>query len=424
MTRTLLSAAPTERVGRYPKHTHRINSQPFQVQPFCTFPVLAGETLNNIHFESRVITDPVRNAIIGWKKEYYYFYCKMSILGVQQFKDMFVDPANVDLTATYGAAANALQFYTAKGGINWSQYCYNQIIKHYFRDNGTDHTQYKEASGICYGQIREQTWMDSVTDFVDMPQGANIATATTAGDLDRLQDAFEQLRALGMAPMSYEEWLRTMGIDIDVQQEDKPELIARFTDWQYPSNTVDPATGTPKSAVSWLFRNDERKPKFFKEPGFIVGVTITRPKVYFSGLAGQLAGFMSRAWDWAPNYLDGMPEVTLKNFASDAGPFGDRTVAENAIFVDMRDLLTHGDQWHNVAAFDVGMAGNGAEHLLPLPPADVSSDSWKYPDLTMVKSFFTDFAGTKFYVKEDGYTSLSIKGKQVDYTPAAIGVSI
>ena len=422
--RNLLSAAPTERVGRYPKHTFRINSQPFHIQPFFTAPVLAGETLTNLHFEARAVSDPVLNKIIGWKKEYYFFYCRMSILGVQAFKDMFVDPVNTDLTATYGIAGNTIPFYGAKGGINWTVYGYNKIIDHYFRDLGTSSADYKEGNGICYAQIRENTWMDSMTDSVDMPEGANIAGATDAGDLDRLMDAFEQLRALGMTRMTYEDFLRGYGIAVPEQDEGKPELIARFTDWQYPSNTVTQGTGVVTSALSWVFKNSERKPLFFREPGFIIGVTVTRPKVYFSGLAGQAVGFMSRAWDWAPNYLEDMPEVTLKNFAADAGPLGDRTAAQNSIFVDMRDLLLHGDQWHNVQAFDVGLVGNYADHMLPLPPVDPSAGAWKYPNLAMSKGFFVDAGGTKYYVREDGYVSLSIKGKQVDYTQSSIGVNL
>ena len=65
--RTLLSAPPTDRVGRYPKHTFQIKEMAFMAQPFMIARVLPGETLQSIFFESRVITDPILNAIIGWK---------------------------------------------------------------------------------------------------------------------------------------------------------------------------------------------------------------------------------------------------------------------------------------------------------------------------------------------------------------------
>ena len=95
--RTLNSAPPTERVNRYPKHTFRVNSLPFTAQPFFLARVLPGETLNNLFFESRVITDPIKNSIIGWKKEYFFYYVKISDLGIPEFKEMFVDPNNTHL---------------------------------------------------------------------------------------------------------------------------------------------------------------------------------------------------------------------------------------------------------------------------------------------------------------------------------------
>ena len=61
--RTLLSAPPTDRVGRYPKHTFQVKELAFTAQPFMLARVLPGETLQNIFFEARVITDPILNSL-------------------------------------------------------------------------------------------------------------------------------------------------------------------------------------------------------------------------------------------------------------------------------------------------------------------------------------------------------------------------
>jgi len=114
-----MSAPPTSRVGRYPKHTFQTRELPFTLQPICFARVLPGETLNNIFFESRVVTDPIRNALIGWKKEYYFFYIKATDLGLDEFKQMFVDPTNTDLSVTLGNASNDAVWYTAKGGVDY-----------------------------------------------------------------------------------------------------------------------------------------------------------------------------------------------------------------------------------------------------------------------------------------------------------------
>lgn len=423
MARTLLSAPPTERVGRYPKHTFRINSLPFTAQPFAIARVLPGETLNSLWFESRVVTDPVNSPIIGWKKEYFFFYVKMSDLMLDELKEMFVDPTNTDLASStaYELGANVQRTYAASGAIDWADRCLTRVVDTYFRDEDTvtaDHVTTTTYAGTPIVQIRESTWMDSITDDDDMDdlEGADISSATDAGDLERLMMAYENLKAMGVANMTYEDFLRSYGIAIPNKDESKPEILATFSDFQYPANTIDPSDGTPTSAVSWVFKNGSRDRKFFKEPGFIIGISVTRPKVYFGGLAGSMSGFALRAWDWVPNYMADMPVSSWKQFAADTGPLGDRTSAKASYWIDMRDDLIHGDQFQNVMAWNAGLTVTAAEHMLALPPNDLSDGAWKYPTEAMCKSFFVDSAGTAFYVKQDGYLSLSIKGKQVDYT--------
>lgn len=413
--RTLLSAAPTDRVGRYPKHKFLTREIPFSIQPIMLARVLPGETLQNLHFEARVVTDPIKNPLIGWKKEFYFFYVKATDLMLDAFKDMFVDPTNAEITGQ-DVVGNYRFSYTAKGGIDWTNLSLIRIVETYFRDEGetANSQQYSDSSRVA--QIRDGGFLDSLTDKDDMPEGDAISGATDAGDLDRLMDAYEMLRAMGISNMTYEDWLRSQGIAIPNKDENKPELIARFSDYQYPTNIVEPTTGVPASAVSWLFNNSTKSGQkwFFKEPGFIVGISITRPKVYFGGLAGSMAGFAKRAWDWVPNYMADMPETGLKNFAINTGPLGDRTAGTewDAYWLDMRDDLIHGDQWHNMRAFTPALAVDGTQHMFALPDAN---GNWKYPAEADVKAIFKTPA-TNFYVRQDGYVSLNIKGKQVDYT--------
>lgn len=417
MVRTLMSAPPTERVGRYPKHKFQVLDKPFALTPLMIAPVLPGETMQNLYFESRVITDPILNPIVGWKKEYFFFYVKVTDLLNDTIRDMFIDPTNTDLTATLGVAANDFGHYTAKGSIDYLKRCVDRIAGTYFLDEDEAITRTANGvSGYPIVHIKENSFLDSLTDKDLLPEGAAIASATDMGDLDRLLDAFEHLRAMGVANMTYEDFLRSYGISIPDKDENKPEMLCHFSDFQYPSNTVDPGTGVPSSAVSWVFRNGHRKPKFFKEPGFVVGLTVTRPKVYFSGLAGNAAGFMGRAWDWMPAMLADMPETQLKNFAAATGPLGDTQTDTDAYWLDMRDLLLYGDQFHNVVPFVANTTeptNVGGFNIIALPDNNLN---WKKPTETMIQSFFKDTATPYYYVRQDGYVSLGIKGKQVDFT--------
>lgn len=420
--RTLLSAPPTERVGRYPNHSFQTREIPFTAQPFFIARVLPGETLTNMFFEARAVTDPILNPIIGWKKEYYFFYVRATDLLMDAFKNMFVDPTNAEIAGN-DEAANVPGTYTAKGAIDWTRLCRDRIVETYFRDEGETAASRSFADGSRVVQIRDTKFLDSLTDKDMMPEGDAIASATDMGDLDRLMDAYEMLRAMNLADMTYEDWLKSNGIAIPGKDENRPELLARFHEYTYPSNTIDPATGAPSSAVSWVFKNGERKPKFFKEPGFLMGISVTRPKVYYAGLAGSALGFAQRAWDWVPNYMSAMPETALKNFPVDTGPVGDRDapMVWDAYWLDMRDDLIHGDQWQNMQAFSPTLAAatNGANHMAPLPDA---TGNFKYVPEAFVKSIFKTPASA-FYVRQDGFVSLSIKGLQVDYTQGNLALA-
>ena len=410
----LMNKMPTDRVGRYPKHTSQVESIPFTLQPFFMARVLPAETLKNIYFESRVVTSPVLSSIIGYKKEYFFFYVKITDLLDDAIRDMFVDPTNGDLGATKGEAANNPTWYTAKGGINWLQRATKRVVETYFRDDGETMEQYQTTAGLPIVQIRENSFMDSLTDKDDVPVGADLSGAANVADLERLLDAFAQLQALGFSQMSYEDFLRSNGISIPNKDENKPEELVRFTEFQYPSNHIstDAANaGSATSALSWVFKNGNRDPKFFREPGFIVGFSVVRPKVYFGGLNGSAAGFAARAWDWMPNYLREIPETSLKKFELDTGPLGERATNADAYFLDMRDELLYGDQFQNVAPAGSDPILNAGRHVLPLPDASLN---WRYPTEAMCRGFFVDTAAGR--VRQDGYVSLSIKGFETDNT--------
>lgn len=413
MNMLINQVTPQTRKGRYPSHDFNFRSIPFVAQPFLIAPMMVGETLTNIYMESRCVSQPILNPIIGWKQTYYFYTVRMTDLLLDAARDMFVDPTNTDLAATLGVAANDQQFYTAKGSLDYARLAYRKVIEHYMRDQDELWNAHQTADGRAIVQFRKDMFLDSLTDKDLMPEGATIASAVDMGDLERLMTAFEQLRAMGIANMTYEDWLRTNGINIPKKDENKPEFIASFSDWTYPSNTIDPTNGTPRSAVSYVFKEGKRGRWFMKEPSFLIGISVARPKVYYSGLAGNAAGFLSRSWDWSPNYLYGSPETTLKNFAGDTGPLGDRTTAPDGYFLDMRDIFLYGDQWQNHTPFAVVPVDVPAEHMIALPTGDTFK--WKYPTEAQCKMFFVDAVNNAF-LKHDGVCSLSVDGHMVDHT--------
>ena len=415
--RTLLSQPPTDRVSRTPSHPFWIAHQPYEIQPFHCSRVLPGDTLTNLYFESRMIWRGLISSTAGCRVQYFFFHVRATDLALDAFRDMFVDPTNTDLISSTSLedATGNVPTYCAPGAIDWTQRGLEKIVEHHFRDEGEAWNSVVTTRGLPVAQIKQRSWLDSFTLAANMPEGAAIAGATDAGDLDRLMDAFNQLRAMGLVQMDYWDWLRSNGISVPDQDEGVPKLVAMFSEWYMPVNTVEPTDGVPTTAFSAVFKENMRKPMMFREPGFIIGIAVVRPKVLFA-LKGSLAGFATRAWDWDPNYLREMPEASLKHFAdtSALGPFGADLSDAGGYFVDMRDDLVHGDQF-TLTSLPTNADATSQSYSSPITAGGV----WKYPPLAGIDPDHVSYDAlfSPNAIVHDGVVNLTIQGFSVDYTP-------
>ena len=71
---TIGPAPRVSRSGRRPQHTFQLRHKPWVVQPFMIAPVLPGDTMKNLLLQARAVSSPVKNPLIGWWLEYYFFY--------------------------------------------------------------------------------------------------------------------------------------------------------------------------------------------------------------------------------------------------------------------------------------------------------------------------------------------------------------
>ena len=92
----------TGRKLRNPIHNFQVRAKPWVIQPICIAPVLPGETLKNILVQSRIVTDPVVNGLVGWWTEQHWFYVKL-----RDLPTAFAD-AMVQLMITPGSTLTAL----------------------------------------------------------------------------------------------------------------------------------------------------------------------------------------------------------------------------------------------------------------------------------------------------------------------------
>jgi len=410
MQRTLQDVAPTDRVLRRPKHKFRLNAQPYAITPFMLAPVLPGETFTGMFVEAREVSQPVKSSIIGWSSEWFYFYVRIRDLDDSDtLDDLFTEPA-ASLSGLHEAAD--AKYYHRANSINYTRRALKRVTETYFRDEG-EAWNVATIDGYPAAQVKDQGWMDTLIDNTVMPAGVGnpAVDPTTPGALDRMMDAYEYLRSMSLMDMEFEDYLRTFGVVVPKEVNRRPQLLHSWREFQYPSNTVEPTTGVPSAALSWVHKSAYKgKPMMFKEPGFILGVHVLRPKLYFGRQYGALSHHLDQGLSWLPAIMRDSPETSLREFSGGAGgngPLSNGTVGPtNGYWVDMRDLFLYGDQFTNAALTD--------SNFVALPSAALGS---KYASQADVDGMFVGVTAATRNVQSDGFTNLSIKGMQRDNTP-------
>lgn len=401
------------RVGRKlrsPQHRFYLEHMPFQIQPFMIAPVIPGETMKNALMQSRVVTDPIANKLIGWWIEYYFFYVKHRDLdGRDDFTEMMLD-LNKDMSA-YNEAASLPHNHFA-GAINWSKLCLDRVVETYFRDENETGTY--TINGLPAAAVNVQNWLDStgLNDeyMLNDPQlTVGVDDVVTGSEIDKLLQMYQFQRAHNVTEMSYEDWLASYGISQPAVELHRPELLRYVREWAYPANTVVPESGAVSSAVSWAVSDRLDKDRFFSEPGFIFGVTIARPKVYMKNIDGSAVDLMDGALSWLPALMRDDPWTSMKKVAADKGPLATVVTDTDGYWVDVKDLLLYGDDFINVARSGAGL------NMVSLPNAALSNKD--FPTEADVDGLFVGDADTERQVRQDGIVKLSILGAQVDTSP-------
>lgn len=398
--------ARNSRVQRRPQHTFQLRTRPWQIQPFMIAPVLPGETMQSVLLQSRVVTDPIKNPLIGWWCEYYLFYVKHRDLAARdELTGMVLNP-DADLSSLFTAAK--VEHYHYGSTIDWTGLCLTRVVEEFFRDEG-EFSSSAMIGNLPSASINQQSWLDSVTDETEVESfdeslDENADGTVTASEAERVLRHYQFMKLNGLTDMTYEDFLGTYGVNVPPEEEEhKPELIRYVRDWTYPTNHVDPTNGTPSSACSWAIAERADKARFFKEPGFIFGVTVARPKVYLSGQSGSAAGLLNDAFSWLPATLRDDYSHSIKPVAAGSGPLPGVT---DGYYVDVKDLFLYGDQFVNFAltATDAG--------LVALPTAGLEK---RFPTAAMADSVFANAA--KNLIRQDGVANLVIQGSLTDTTP-------
>lgn len=396
------------RMKRRPQHPFNLETRPFLLQPFHIAPVMPGETLNKISLKSRVVTKPLAESLVGWWKEYFFFYVKLTDID-PDLGQLFVDP---DYDSTGFDTASARVEHFQRPGKDWVKLCNDLIGATFFQDEGS--TMLTRDS-LPLTAVKSNNWTDSLILESDVTPDAAVGT-TEISDLQDQVSAFEQMRMLRMSEMGYADYIKSYGVRTTNIERGEPELLRWISDFTYPSNTINPSDGAPSSACSWSFTENMEKPRFIKEPGFIFGCTVARPKMYMANVAGTLTSRMETAEHWFPPYLmDDASSTIFKHDNSDLliNASALPTDPADEHYYDLRDLLMYGEEFTNV---DIAYTDAKGADLPQLLNAD--RDINKYPSDANVDELFTNagVSAPENLVYEDGLVSLDISGRQKDMT--------
>ena len=130
-------------------------------------------------------------------------------------------------------------------------------------------------------------------------------------EIEKTMKEYQYARLMKTTDMTFEDWCSEFGVTMPKEELFKPELIRYAKDLTYPSNTIDPTSGAPRSAASWASALRADKDRFCKEPGFLVGVSVIRPKVYFKNLDRHFTMLMRNAYGWLPPAIVNDPTVGI-----------------------------------------------------------------------------------------------------------------
>lgn len=413
---------------RRPNHPFFVTHRPFEITPFFIAPVLPGETLKNLSLNTRCVTDPIRDKLSGWWLEHYFFYVKLSQLlpatVSAEMPKMLMDPAWAGLaTAQAGLVGTTTPFlfYShSASGLNFVRGCRNAVVRHWFRDELDDYTSnVLGVNNVPVAQYVGNNVLDSVgltseLTSADVNVDLNANTTITTSEI---AEAFQRYQALLMnttLEMSWEDFLQAWGVKQPAVEPEKPELIRYSKDWQYPSNTVNPSNGTPTSAVSWSVQLRADKDRFFKEHGFIFGVTVARPKVFLKNHRGSFTSLMSNYKAWLAPWLTRLPQDSFVKCEELAGPLPltDDT-ATGGYYADIKDLFLYGEQFTNFdLSVDVPM------NLQPVPSANLQGLRYPQTATDLNDPFFVTPASAN-QVRQDGIVTCSIASHDAakDSTP-------
>lgn len=417
-----------KRANRNPTHNWQLRYRPHVVQPFMIAPILPGETLKHAMIQTRTVSDPIKNPLVGWWNEHWLFFVPLQGLS-DKFRAMVINPEE-DMSSLDDATHVDYYHENTSSGtdINYAKRCTEAIVDNFFRaegetssTSGTTLTSVTTATMPMAGYHQDWYIDSAINDDDYVPPadenltdaGSEQGTAVYISEIANAMQRWELMRYHNLTQLTFEEYCAShWGGTAVPEKNNVPELLRYSGDWTYPTNTIDPTNGTPRSAVSWSKRFSADKARLFKEPGFIVGVTTSRPKVYLKNLSSSAVMLMKSAKSWLPPSLMKDPHASMTRVAAGDAPL---TANTDDYWVDINDIFQHGDQFYNF----VNTATDA--NFVSSPVAGGTDVGRRFPTSADLDALFVS-ASPANQIREDGTCNLTIASRRhTDTSPNGIG---
>lgn len=399
------------RVIRKPTHNFAVRFQPWQITPMFIAPVVPGETMSNLLYQASCLTPRLKSVLTGWWFETYFFYVKHRDLADRDtMTAMHVLPDFDPVTAGLGSSVDGDPFHYYSGdGPDYVRKCLHRVTETYFRspDEGV-------ADGLIGGRlaasVNTSNWMDSLRpgDRVDYAPGEALLDQRW-NDLDvpaGFEDHFaqwQQMTATGLVTATFDDYLRSFGIKVPKAEREEqhiPELVRYAKHWKMPTAITDGSNAG--RGCFWEVSERADKDRLFKEPGFLFGVVVARPKVYLGGQAGSITSLMTKAHNWLPAVMSSDPYTSLMELNDGQRTLPGLDLPDEGAWFDVKDLFLYGEQFVN---FDLSSTNAG---IVALPAAGMQR---RYASDADVAGLY--MPGGE-YVSSEGTISLNIKTRIAD----------
>ncbi len=401
-----------QRFHRRPNFPMTGTMKPMGLYPIMAHPVLPGETLKSATTKWSIVSQPIKNPLGGAWLEAWLFYVKLTDID-RELGQMFI--SDTFSTSGYTAGANSSLLFHANGQINWVEMCLHRIRDAFFINEGETAVFMSSPEAVIpMMKLNSRSWHQNL-----MFEPTEVALDTT-GEMDHREQmsAWQMLQQMQMTELTYERYLEQYGVQSMSLGVGEPEILRYSRSWTKPVNTIDPLTGAPSSAWVWNDEMKTSKDKRFEEPGFVIMLAGVRPKFYNSQQIYSMIGEMWGFTDWFPAYNLTDPVAGIKRFSSINGimdPTINEAEGEVQMLYDMRDLLSHGEQFVN----DTGNnpyphpMSTGMDWQAATDPALVRGE---YPVIADINGLFVGTTQAKMRCQYEGITSLTIAGHITDTT--------